>query len=754
MMQYKTNRITATILMLLCDLSVMAAPLPDSGQTIRELQQQPELSLPKTTPPLQSASAPVAAPVLAPIPVPESNPAPEPVQANTSVTSTPAPVSAPEATPEADSGQTALENKLVTIEYASFLPGTVRLKPEAGIELDKVLKFAAKYPDAKLKIIGYSDSKSRPSLSLGYADSIRNYLVTKGVAGKRISIEGAGPANPVADNQTREGRAKNRRVDIFSVTEKEDKGSIPAPVEATPLAAPIPEPIPLPVPVPEEVAAPNAKPDVEVSILVKAFNISGNSKIATTELESLLANLIGSEHTLAAITEGAARITNFYHQLGYIVARAYIPPQEIKDGVVMINVQEGQIGEQIIDNQSRLSNQRANGYFGSINSGDVLQAAPVERALLLLNETPGVGSARASLQPGASVGATDLIVELEPSAPYAGNIQADNYGNYYTGEYRLGAELGFNSPLKIGDQFTFRAVTSNQNLTYAYAGYQIPLGGRGFRLGGTYSTTSYHLGKEFTSLQAHGTASIASLFAVYPFIRSQKSNLSGTITLEGKQLNDDNFALTSDKSVQVGSFGLVGNHQDALGGAGVMLYNLTLATGHLGMDAVSLVIDEATVQTNGTFTRFDYNLNRLQRLSDSYTLSLALSGQFASKNLNSSEQFSLGGVYGVRAYPQGEAAGDEGHLATMELRHNFSERLQGVLFYDAGTIMINRIPSPYFTGSNTHFLSGAGVGVNAKVAGMQIKSDLAVRASGGQPTSEPTTMNRKVRLWVELTKQF
>lgn len=658
----------------------------------------------------------------------------------------PAPVPGP--VTGADAGKAVQQEKLASIGYNNFLPGTIKLKPDASIELVKVVKFARKHPDAKLEIIGYSGNKARPSLSLGLADSVRNYLVTKGVAGTRINIKGADSTNPAAENQTKKGRAKNRHVEIFSIIEKENTERIEAPVAAAPL------PIPTPEPVPEAAIAPIVKPNVEVRMRVNAIHFSGNSKITSAELDSLLSDLIGSEHTLADLNEGAERITNFYHQRGYIVARAYIPPQEIKDGVVVINVQEGHIGEQKIDNQSRLSDQRTQSYFGGINNGDVLQAAPVERALLLLNETPGVGSARAALQPGASVGATDLVVELTPSASYAGNIQADDYGNYYTGEYRLGAELGFNSPLRIGDQVTLRAVASNQDLTYAYAAYQIPLGGRGLRLGASYSDTGYRLGKEFAVLQAHGTASIASLFAVYPFIRSQTSNLSATITLEDKQLNDDNVVLSSDKTVQVGTLALVGNHKDAHGGAGVTLYNLALARGRLGMDPISLLVDEASVNSNGTFTRFDYTLNRLQRLSDRNSLSLALSGQFASKNLNSSEQFSLGGAYGVRAYPQGEAAGDEGHLATLELRHSFSGRLQGLLFYDAGKIKTNRIPSPYLTESNTRFLSGAGVGIDAMVAGVQIKADLAVRGSGGQPTAEPTTMNRKIRLWAEISKQF
>lgn len=502
----------------------------------------------------------------------------------------------------------------------------------------------------------------------------------------------------------------------------------------------------------EEVAVPKVQPQDDVRIMVDAIQVSGNSAITTEELEALLTDLVGGEHTLGELNQGAARITAYYHEHDYITSRAYIPPQEIEDGVVMINVQEGLIGKPRINNKSRLSDQQVSDYLSEIKRGDVLQEAPVERALFLLNETPGVGAARAMLQPGASVGASDIIVELSPSDSYFANIHVDNYGNYYTGENRLGAELGLNSPLKFGDLVTLRALTSDQDLAYAYIAYQVPVGGSGLRLGGTYSGTSYSLGKELASLQSHGKATVGSLFTVYPIIRSQRTNITGTLTLEDKQLNDTDLFSSRDKQVKVATFDLMGNHQDTFGGGGITMFDLAISPGRLSMDAASLWIDELTVHTNGPFTRLYYNFNRLQRLTDRSSLSLALTGQLANKNLNSSEQFSLGGAYGVRAYPQGEAYGDEGRLATVEFRHTFTLTLQGVMFFDAGSVVINR--DPYLSGSNTRFLSGGGVGVNAKVFGIDIKADLAVRGSGGQPVSEPATMNHKTRFWLQLGKQF
>lgn len=487
----------------------------------------------------------------------------------------------------------------------------------------------------------------------------------------------------------------------------------------------------------------------DVRIVVSGIRVSGSNAFTAAELEALVADLIGGEHTLAELYQGAARITAYYRERGYVIARAYLPAQEIQDGVVVIDVVEGCIGEQQITNQSRLSDERANGYLRKIKSGEVLQAAPVERALLLLNDTPGVGGTRATLQPGASVGTSDLVVEIDPSAPYFARVEADNFGNRYTGENRVDGALALNSPLKMGDQFTVRALASDQDQTYARIAYQIPAGSSGLRLGAAYFDTRYRLGKEFAPLQAHGTATGTSLFAVYPFIRSQASNLSGTLTWEDKKLDDftDAPVTAVAQHIRLASLGLAGNYQDLLGGGGVTSFDLSLVAGHLGMDTESQAADELSARRNGGFTRLAYNVARLQRLTDRDALSVSLSGQWAGKNLNSSEKFFLGGAYGVRAYPQGEAEGDEGWLTTLELRHRFLPDLQGVVFYDAGSVRINH--NPFLAGENTRTISGAGLGANAKFLGLQINAYVAWRINGGQPNSEPISLDRNPRLWVQ-----
>lgn len=492
--------------------------------------------------------------------------------------------------------------------------------------------------------------------------------------------------------------------------------------------------------------------NTDVRFAVKSIRVTGSKVFAAAELQALVADLSGAGRSLAELDAGAARISRYYRERGYVVARAYLPAQDIKDGVVVINVLEGALDQQRLTNQSRLPDALAKRYLAGIQPGDVIHAPIIDRALLLLGDTPGVGGTRAALQPGASVGTTDLLVELDPDQAYSANLELDNYGNRYIGEWRAGASVALNSPLGLGDLLSLRAITSGDLMSYARLAYQLPVGASGLKLGAAYSDTRYKLGEEFASLQAHGTASSTSVFATYSLVRSQSSNLTGTLTWEEKKLIDQTDTVANsntNKQVQLITLGLAGNRQDALWGAGTSAFDVSLASGNLTMDAAALATDAAPASANshGFFTKLAYALQRQQRVSDNYRLLLALSGQQASKNLNSSEKFSLGGANGVRAYPQGEGSGDQGLLVNLEVSRKLNEQVQASVFYDAGSADINR--DPFAAGANTRFISGVGFGLNGQLGKLQFKTSVAWSASGGDPVSDTSTRNP--RWWLQLS---
>lgn len=202
---------------------------------------------------------------------------------------------------------------------------------------------------------------------------------------------------------------------------------------------------------------------------------------------------------------------------------------------------------------------------------------------------------------------------------------------------------------------------------------------------------------------------------------------------------------------------LNGDARDALLGGGISVFSLAYNGGRLNIETpAARTIDDATARANGRFDKWNLNLLRMQSLSERLSAYFSLSGQKANKNLDSSEKFILGGANGVRAYPQGEASGDSGYVATAELRYalNFSSLpgvLQPFMFVDAGGVTINQ--SPFAASANTRHLAGGGIGLSwTRANDFQVKLTLATRI--GNQASVSSDTDRHTRGWVQAIKYF
>lgn len=101
----------------------------------------------------------------------------------------------------------------------SFATNRSDIQPNFAPVLDRFAEGLRNNPNAEVRIVGYTDSTGSDSinnpLSLDRATSTRNYLTSRGVSGARIQVEGRGAREPVASNDTADGRARNRRVEIY-----------------------------------------------------------------------------------------------------------------------------------------------------------------------------------------------------------------------------------------------------------------------------------------------------------------------------------------------------------------------------------------------------------------------------------------------------------------------------------------------------------------------------------------------------------
>jgi hemolysin activation/secretion protein len=507
----------------------------------------------------------------------------------------------------------------------------------------------------------------------------------------------------------------------------------------------------------DEPARPALKPGV-ARFMLKSFRISGNSVYTQAELLAVVQDFHGREVGFVDLDQAAARISHYYRERGYMVARAYLPAQDIKDGVVEIAVIEGRFGKVELDNKSRVRDSVARGYTDALPGMTVYQPE-LERKLLLLNDLAGVGEARASLRPGANVGESDVVVELTP-APFAtGSVEFDNHGNRFTGANRLTGTLNLLSPLGLGDALNALLTKGFNGLEYGRLSYQIPVGGDGFKLGGAYSHTEYRLGKNFAVLNSSGDADTWTLGVSYPFIRSGNFNLYGQAAYDWREFQDRTASIATviDKSTRAGALTLNGDARDVLMGGGITVFSMVYGDGRLNIETpAARAVDNASARTHGHFGKWNVNFLRLQSLGERISAYVSFAGQKASKNLDSSEKFSLGGANGVRAYPQGEASGDSGYLATAELRYTFSLSavpgvLQPFVFVDSGGVTINE--NPYILSTNSRHLSAGGFGLTwVKANDFQVKLTLATRL-GNQPSLSSDT-DRHTRGWVQAIKYF
>ena len=507
----------------------------------------------------------------------------------------------------------------------------------------------------------------------------------------------------------------------------------------------------------EQGIAPAGPVSDQVKIIVKSLHVIGQTLYSEAELVAITGFKPGSELMLSDLRGMASKISDYYHKKGYFVAQAYLPAQDITDGAVTIIVIEGRYGKVTLHNEANLSDYVANKLLGGLKSGDLIATAPLERRLLLLSDLPGV-EVKSTLVPGASVGASDLIVDLVPGPRITGSVDADNAGNRYTGEYRLGTTVNFNEPLGYGDVITLRALTSGFGLFYVRASYEIQLGEA--RTGVAYSFLEYRLIKEFETLHANGTAHIVSIYGNYPLIRSRNNNLYAGVALNAKEFQDrvDTTSTVTDKDVQVLMPGLYGDHRDNFFGGGLDSFSLTWAIGNLDIKTdEARSSDDATAQSNGLYNKLAFSAMRLQNITESLSLFASINGQFAFKNLDVSEKMELGGMYAVRAYPEGEAYADEGYVLTAEARMKlpkFFERIPGQMqligFVDTGTVNVNK--NPWTDEPNSRTLSGAGVGFNwMDYNNFSVRAYYAFKLGDEVATSAPDSSGR---FWIQLVKYF
>ena len=413
--------------------------------------------------------------------------------------------------------------------------------------------------------------------------------------------------------------------------------------------------------------------DLEVS----HFVVFGNAEFSQEELSKLLTPYSHQTLSPGRLHEAMETLRDAYRERGLFTAQVYLPPQAVENGLVTLHVFEG-----VLEEGGVLLSDEGVHVRGSVvesilqenlATGEVMRVGEFERTILLADDLPGI-TTHSVIYPGASPGEARFLLRTQDTARVTGNIDVDNFGNYYTGEERLGATVYFNSPTGSGDQLTFRAVTSGSDSTYAYSEYSMPVSGNGLRLGASADYLTYDLGEELEEFGADGEAYSGSLFAAYPFIRSRHTNLNTRVEYIHLSLDDDNDSgvLEAERTLNMVTASLFGDHDDDYWANGITYFDVSVTGGNVDIDGGDEFedFDDRNVGTDGSFFKLNFDVSRLQHLVGNWSASGRLAGQAATTNLDSSQKFFIGGPFSVPGYPVGEMSGDFGVNLQADLRYD------------------------------------------------------------------------------------
>lgn len=522
--------------------------------------------------------------------------------------------------------------------------------------------------------------------------------------------------------------------------------------------------VPVP-PIQVEKPAPPA-PDSGPRIVVKGFRFEGATLFPADVLAAQLKEAVGVERSFSELRTLALVLVGYYAQNGYL-ARVILPPQDVKDGIVTFRVIEGRRGSMQINSKGeRLDAARIESFIDRrLARGDLMSLTRLGESLSVLNEQPGI-SVKSALTPGKGEGDIDLAVEAVEQPLVSYSLSGNNQGSRATGPGQVSGSVTLNNPSGRFDSASV-LVNASDGTTFGRLDYGLAVGASGLRLGVNASHLDYKLVQpNFAALQSRGTAATTGLTASFPLVRGSGLNLSLTGALDDKRLRDETVAgETSKRHVTVANIGINGSSPDALAGGGLNAYGLSVSLGEVDQkNAGALAGDDVSRRVQGKYRKLAWNYGRIHPLSETLSLNATLRGQFASKNLDSTERFVLGGPTAVRAFPVGEAVGDEGWLLSVNLSQQFGEKLSANVFIDHGEVKLNRnLWDNWNAGNpqlrNRYALTGAGIGVAWQLA-TQVSVNASVAAPvGGNPGRDLSGSNAdgtriKPRAWVSLTAQF
>jgi hemolysin activation/secretion protein len=441
-------------------------------------------------------------------------------------------------------------------------------------------------------------------------------------------------------------------------------------------------------------ARPDISADTRPQFVLRGVSLHGASAIPPDRLAATYQPYLGKKVSQADLAAIAAAITELYRSAGFHLSRAIVPPQDIADGHVCVQVIEGSIAEVSLKGDGAEQ-------FGVRPMLDPVLAehpsrlATLERQLLLINGSPGTRIIDASLEEiGGPTGRFRLILDLKTWHVFTA-FGLDNLGSSSVGPWQTYATAAFNSYLLPGDTLVVNlSTTANdpRELGFGRLSYDVPVGTDGARIGASALYSEVRPGDDRRLLNDNTVTDAFELHGSIVPLQSQRSSLVLTAAAAFSNVRE-NDVLGSVYDDHIRTVSLTSDYrlQDGFGGN-----NFVTLSWRQGLDIFGAShFGDNLLSRNGAspdFSVLDFWFTRYQTLTDAWSVKLSMASQTASGPLFTSQQFYLGGAAFGRGYGAAEISGDNGLAGSVELRFDQSLNwrylagYQLYSFFDAGAV--------------------------------------------------------------------
>ena len=453
----------------------------------------------------------------------------------------------------------------------------------------------------------------------------------------------------------------------------------------------------------------------EIKFKLTDIHIDGAKTISASTFRPLYEHLIGKQISLADIFDVADGIEKRYKAAGYLLVRAYVPPQHVKNGVFTIHVVEGYVAGTLVQGADSATQERVKSYLAPVLQQRPLRLASVERALLLSNDLPGV-AATGILRPSPGVpGASDLVVTLtQPEV--TGGLSGTNRGSHLSGVWTVTGNAEYNG-IFGGDELDATLTMSPHALDQQVSGqmrYRTAIGNDGL-VGSMIGVVSH--GAPAGTLGSVGIKTDS--WAVgprltWPLLRTRLANISldGGLTFQDAKVQVAGAPVNHD-TWRVADLGITYSTPDFL--AGSFSATVDVAQGLSAFGATPDNSKQLSLDGKTDFTKITALTHYVNVFSAPWSFAVTGNGQYAFDRLITGEEVLFGGSQIGRGYDPGGISGDTGIGGSFELRYDTRipdwhiNGLQPYAFFDGAKVWSHsRPPSSGIVLSNESMASVGG----------------------------------------------